>query len=348
MKKKIIKVIIFLLIFGILLHYVMKILWYPPTAVSYFYKEPKNSLDVVYIGSSNAFIHFNSVLAYNLYGYTTGFLSADTQPISLAKNLIKESEKYQNPSVYIIDLATSTEDLKLDIDNGIRKTVDSMKFSKNRIEAINESLKYIKDIDKKDYIGYYFSFLMYHNRWRHISPLNFTGNTSLYKGYQFAESTTKVVPQNPFNWLDEKSELPQENTQVLKELIDYIKANNLNVIFVVPIRYFEPEYNRKLNKVIEIIQKNNINVLNFNTLEDFNEIDFSKDYYNSAHLNVYGATKYTLYLSRYIKEHYDIINHKEDENYKSWNSEYERFKAKYKEITKQDFNEFLMSLKNRY
>ena len=58
--KKVIKIIIFLIIFYFLLVNIFKILWLDKNSIGYFHDEPKNSLDVVYIGSSNAYIHFNT------------------------------------------------------------------------------------------------------------------------------------------------------------------------------------------------------------------------------------------------------------------------------------------------
>ena len=63
---------------------------------------------------------------------------------------------------------------------------------------------------------------------------------------------------------------------------------------------------------------------------------------NFAHLNVYGATKYTLWFSKYLKENYELPNHKNDVNYSSWSSEYDRFKDNFKKITDKDFNEILL------
>ena len=150
--KHLLKSILFLLIFVVLFCYTFKILWISENSVSYFYDEPKNSLDVIYLGSSNAYIHFNSVLAYDLYGYTTGILSSPSQPIPLIKYLIKESQKYQTPSLYVIDITMFGYSLSSLTEGEIRHGIDTMKFSQNRIDAINNLLSYT-NIKKKDYIN---------------------------------------------------------------------------------------------------------------------------------------------------------------------------------------------------
>ena len=256
--------------------------------------------------------------------------------------MIEEAEKYQNPSLYIIDLTLATRTMDTYDEYGMRRTIDSMKFSKNRIDAINEMLSYRPDISKDKYINYYFSFLFYHNKWNDIKRTNITNEKWFYKGYQFFEDYTTANPQERYNWSEDVIELQEENKKILYDLIDYIKSNNINnVLFVIPVRSFEKKENERLNRVVEILQDNNLDVINFNTLEDFDDIDFAKDFYNSVHFNVYGATKYTLYLSKYLNENYELKNHKGSENYNSWDNEYQQFKNKYRNSTNQDFEELI-------
>ena len=54
-------------------------------------------------------------------------------------------------------------------------------------------------------------------------------------------------------------------------------------------------------------------------------MDFSKDFYNIRHVNLFGAEKYTAFLEKYIKENYDLPDHRTEEEYKTWHDEYARF-----------------------
>ena len=343
--KNFIKSIVFIIIFLIIFCCVFKVLWLGKTYVSFLiYDEPKNSSDIVYIGSSAVYTYFNPVLAYDLYGFTTCFCATGSQPFNAIKYLLKETQKYQNPELYIIDLATSIEDWDFFDEGAIRRTTDSMKFSKNRIDAINEILKY-KGIDKKDYINYYFSFLRYHDIWRDITKENFTKNEYSYKGFILSPESSKNIYIDEFNWKDDIMEISAEKKQILMELIEYIKVNNLNVLFVVPKRGFEEEIIKQLNNAIEIIKESGLDIINFNTLEDFS-VNYATDFYNTSHVNIYGATKYTLYLSKYLNDHYDLPNHNGDEAYNSWENEYVRFKQDFKALTKKDFNKILTKYSN--
>ena len=238
MMKRALKSLIFIVILGSLFWILCNLLWLRPTSISFFYDEPKNSLDVVYIGSSNAYVHFNTTLAYQEYGFTTGMLSNDSQPFIATKYLLKEAAKYQKPSLYIIDIMRVVDNLNIVDEGGLRKTIDSMKFSQNRIDLINEVFQYTDA--EEDYPNFYFSFLNYHNSWKNITVANFIKVNHLYKGYYFLSKSAEIDPQTKYPWNSEEvKELAPENEKVLKDLIKYIKDNDLEVLFVIPERVYK-------------------------------------------------------------------------------------------------------------
>ncbi len=134
--------------------------------------------------------------------------------------------------------------------------------------------------------------------------------------------------------------MTKENQEIFDKLIKYIKKEKLNVIFVIPIRDFLVEHMSVLNQATEIANENQIKIINFNLLDDF-DVDFQKDLYNDGHINVFGATKYTEYFSKYLKENYDLQDHRKDESYKSWDKEYNRYKAAYKKLTGNNFEKLI-------
>lgn len=340
--KNFFKFVCFNLIFILLFKYIFTILWLPKNSISFFYDEPENSIDIIYIGGSNVHHHFNNLLAYHLYGFTTYLLSSGIQPFTLTKSLIEESRKYQNPKLYIIDLARLTDDFASSYNESwSRVVVDSLKNSKTRIMAVNELLKNAK-IEKSQYVNYYFSFFKYHNSWKDIKRQNFDSTLNEFKGYYAYDYAFDIKPQEEFVWRDEIETLQPDNEVVLLDLINYIENNDLNVLFVIPkSTYWSPNYER-LNYATKIIENHNLNVINFNKIDDSNfDLNYETDFYDKIHLNVYGATKYTLYFSKYLKDNYNLVNHKNDEKFLSWNEEYERFVDKFNLVTGKNFDNIL-------
>ena len=83
----------------------------------------------------------------------------------------------------------------------------------------------------------------------------------------------------------------------------------------------------KFNTAMDMVKERGYTVINFNTPEMYEEldIDWDHDFYNSKHVNYIGAEKYTSWLSEYIKENYDLEDHRGDSRYESWETAYEAY-----------------------
>ncbi len=334
--KKLAKVIIFILIFGCIYSVVFSKLHIERNTINYFYDEPADSLDIMYLGSSNAYNHFNAVLAFHEYGFTTGLLSSDSQPFTAIKYLLEESRKAQNPKLYVIDISIANN-IKSN-EGGIRKVTDELKPSLNKIKATTNILKY-SDIPKEDYINYYFTFILYHDLWKQYKK-DLGELSILFKGHLLSSQTVTIEPQEQFEWNDEIGDLTKDQKEVIYDLIEYIKSNKLNVLFVVsPRTYFEEDL-KELNAIINIIEKEKLSVLNFNKLEDLN-INYETDYFNYAHLNAYGAKKFTLYFSDCLKKNFELPDHRNDDRYASWNETYDRYLQEFYNYTGKNYETIL-------
>ena len=333
--KNLIKVIIFIFIFCILWHITFKILWGENTALSYFYEEKENTIDVAYVGASNVYVYFNTTLAYNEYGFTTYNIATDSQPFVYIKYLLKEIQKYQKPKLYIIDITRIISNPDYYDENSIRKLIDSMKKSYNQYEALTSVLDYL-EMPNEERVNYYFSFLLYHNRWEDFKGKSLTENTNLYKGFQTKNYNFNIKPQKKILWNNDSSiKVTDKNKEVLLDLLEYINDNNLNVLFTIPCRTFNATEMSKLNDATKIINKYDYQVINFNQNDSY--IDYSNDLYNPNHLNIYGSTKFTLYFAKYLDNIYNLPDHRNDEKYSSWVEEYNRFKSKYEQKTNNNF-----------
>ena len=308
--KNAINFILFSFIFLILFNVVFNVLWLEETSISDFYKEPKNSIDVIYLGGSNSFMHFNPTLAYNEYGFTTAFLTTGSHPIVCLKYLIKEAQKYQNPKLYVITLTEFGYDINLmdESDGNLRRVTDSLKFSKNKLELLNVALNYKKKFNESK-LDYYFSYFLYHNKWKNV--FDGTANRYLgvfYKGFWFNEDSLKTVNINS-NTNNKIEELPKENKEILDDLLNYIKSEKLNVLFVIPERNYHDYAIKRLNYVENYLKEKNFKVINFKNSKELG-INYQTDFKDGAHFNINGVTKYTLYFSKYLKENYNLDDHR--------------------------------------
>ncbi len=336
--KVVLKVLIFIILFNILFFKSFNILWKEKTPLDYFYEEPKDSLDVLYIGSSSVYMDFNPLVAYKEYGFKTGLLSYGLQPFIMTKYLIEDSRNFQNPKLYVIDLSMAVRLLYLFNDGNIRNGIDSIKSLKVKNQLIDDINNY-RHLEKENYL---FSYGYYHNKWKDL----FKGtanreNDELYKGFLLNEDSFIVSPKEKVDWNNDVKKIFPEIENNINNLINYLKSQNIdNVLFVISPRIFDDNYMLPLNYVENIIENNGYEFINFNN-SDIIDIDFNKDLKDSSHLNIYGATKFSLKLSDYIKRKYNLVENDSLAIDKSWEKEYERFKNNYKDFSKNNFEDLI-------
>jgi len=307
-----------------------------------FYSEQEDTIDGVYLGTSAANRYWIPSDAFEKYGMTVYNLGTASQPLVLTKYLMKEVQKTQDPKLYIVELRSALEEPDGFSETFIRRVTDNMKLSFNRMDAINAALKYASKGNNtvtQDRSSYYLSFLKYHARWDgdiDLFDLTAIETRTRYKGYWTSTGKTlRTEPQTEVARTSAAGSMNEYTEDVLKDLLDYCDSLDADVMFVVS-PYYPDSLTEQyvLNDAAKIVKSRGYPVLELNTSEKMKEIGLSgaTDFYNSRHVNWYGATKFTAYMTEYIHKHYDLADHRKQKKYESWNQAAGRLKARIEKI----------------
>ncbi len=307
----------------------------------------KNTVDAVYIGTSGVDRFWISGKAFDDYGMTVYPLSVNGLPSWNIINVVKYAYTYQKPKLVIIDTRPFTWDPSTNIDSipytKTGRVADQLPLlSPNRIDAINRSVRLMNDIDPTTNhfkIYYYLTFIHYHDMW---SAKNFSfdeigRDESKFLGYRYyAKKSLEINAIKEPVYSDEIGELDKYSTRYLLELINYFKDNNINALFVLSPRQVDESNVCLNNAIFDIIKNEGMNYINFSEKENVEKykFDYSHDFYDVSHANFYGAVKYTDYFSEYLKENYDLPDHREDEKCAEWNGVYENICQRVKKAVK--------------
>ena len=294
-----------------------------------FYAEPKDSIDVVVIGSSPVQPLFSAPLIWGEYGIALYPISTNSQPTTGIKYLIKEVRKRQSECIYVIDVSMFiVEPDELLTEANIRNITDNMKYSLNRIKAINAMVS-----DPKERVDYYFDISKYHSVITDkdefsIDAFKYFDFTvpALSKGYLFVDAV------EPFDTVDVSSidqtkAIPQEAEAILDDLLDYIDAENLKVMFVISPYIASDERKMQHNYLGEYIENRGYIFIDFNDFASDMGIDYSSDLYNRNHLNLAGGEKFSHYFGSYLMDNYDFKDKRADIDYSSWDEAYANWVA---------------------
>ena len=120
-----------------------------------FYKQPKNSLDVVVLGSSHAYTSLNPYLIEDETGLKTYDFCTQQQPLWITYYYLKEALKYQHPKYVVLEVHMAiVGNYNYAEEQVNRDAIDKMKFSMNKVDVINNSVE-----DKDDRVSYYLNII---------------------------------------------------------------------------------------------------------------------------------------------------------------------------------------------
>lgn len=337
--KTAIKCIFFVVIFAALFLYVQEMLrdkwaegeYNVTTKVKGFYGEEENTLDVVFIGSSQMYADMAPAVLFHEYGITSYDFCANEQPMWVSYYYIKEALKHQEPKVIVLDVFTVYgEDYE---EEGVTHiNLDDLPMSLNKIRAIRDS------VPEGMRYSYYFPLAKYHNTWTDFyegkAELAFYDERDPYKGYSpfvFAadyeeDAKAEVAAQTALE------PIPKRAETWLRKIIALCEEENVPLVLIKT-----PNGNaerQKLYNSVEILAKETgTPFLNMNVLLD-----------GQAHINVLQAEKVSMMMGEYLISHYEFEDKRENPHYAQWAADAELFyrqKAKCQLVSAENFEEYI-------
>ena len=193
-------------------------------------------------------------------------------------------------------------------DNYNRMTIDGMRWSKDKIDAINVSMT-----EDETFASYVFPILRYHDRWNQLKKSDFrhifSKDITSHNGY-YMRCDVKGI--------DEPRRTPGRTTYKFDETsmyyLDQIRQlcaeKGIELLLVrAPIEYgWHEQWDENIEKYAEQYGLTYINLCNY--AEEMG-IDMTQDTYDyGAHLNIFGAEKVSVFFGKYLMENYDLTDYR--------------------------------------
>ena len=285
-----------------------------------FYAEKENTIDVIMAGSSPVYPYYSAPKLYGEQGIVSYPLSTNNQRPKAIKYLFKEALKTQDPSLFIVELRmfTMPDEEWEDTMAFTRGVTDNMKYSVNRIQAINALVS-----DKSERYTYYFDIFKYHSNWKTMVMPEQLACWNYEKAHPLKglEIKTGVGPaeQVDLSGVTGTKEPAAEQVEVLYDLLDWIGQSGKDALFLISPYAMEEDARLQYNWLISAIEEKGYPVLDFNAHAEEMGLDFATDFYDyGSHVNALGERKCTEFLGRYLDEHYDLPDRRGQKGYESW------------------------------
>ena len=315
-----------------------------------FYRLDRDSVDVVFYGSSHVYSGVNVAALWDDYGIAGYDMAGTMQTLWNSYYNMEETLKYQSPRLMVVDLYGIRIEEEYYGSTNVIKNVSNMRFSPNKIRNVWNSVPH------EEFLSYLLSYPLTHDSYKELGRGNFEEGVNnvggdWYKGYKPSYGVTRYDTLPQVSAGAEKRLPSWKNRKYLDNMVRLAGENQIQLAFiVVPYEGIDEEDQMLYQWAEEYAQENGILFLNGNTRLEEMEFDPAGDYAEASHLNHSGACKFTAYLGSWLTEHCDLADHRGDDRWDSWQkySDCHESRQKDRELTQcMDLETYLEKLQER-
>ena len=325
MKKNICRIVGFLLILSIVMFKLNDVVAFKytdgVTQMEHFYDLQEGTVDVLVLGSSHAFVDVNPAMLYEEFGIASYDLCASMQPMWNTYYYFAEALEYQKPKLVVLDVYRLVEAFPYAKESKIVKNTYGMRFSRNKYEAVKESLP---EEDKDDILLHMVEFPSYHSRYVDLAPEDFNRSFVISDSYKGAHPVTEVAPMErpELSDITETMEIEPKTMEYFEKILLTAKEQDIPVLLINAPYIVQPDdkkvYNTLENYLLKQKVYDKVSYVDFNEMYDEMGIDFATDFADHNHLNVNGLPKFNRVLGSYIEANYDLPDRRGDAAFSSY------------------------------
>lgn len=315
--------------------------------ITFFSQE--EHLDVVAVGASSTILYFQPYTAWDEIGVTSYDFATHGAQFDMYKYFMQEILRHQKPDVFVVDLRMLP--LMCDPTTDEEFYENSMNFT-NALNVTNPIkyitvYNYLSDHTNSNggMVAYFFDIVKFHSDYTKLcDPQNWYFITNrknrLYpkmlksnRGYQ-ASTAVEKFEKPDINW-NIKSDLSPLQEKAVYDILDFCDQSGVNVCFsICPYPIGESELGI-LNTASDIIENRGYKVINCNKYYDSMKFDFSRDMKDVGHTNASGAEKYTRFICNFLKNNFELTDHRGDVKYSEWQGNAENFAVELETLKKE-------------
>ncbi len=307
-----------------------------------FYEEPRNSLDVIFLGSSHIYSGISPIEMWNTYGIAGYNCTSSSQCAYKSYHFLLDIFKYQKPKVVVFDLLSLFIDETNDeISN--RSALNYMRFSPNFLTTVHHSMNKKIGETMESYI---FPILRYHSRWEELSQVDFgiKKQRDCAKGYDMRYGTKCMVKltEDQFSFLreqptDKAAPIVEKSAGYIRNMVELCRKNGTQMVFIkTPVSDYTHEKGKAMQKFAE---ECGVELIDYNRKWNELGLDYRVDFLDTVHLNLNGAKKLTKCLGQTLVNDFGMPDHRGEADYSSWDKDYSTYQAETHALELQECNE---------
>lgn len=296
--------------------------------------EQEEDFDVLFLGTSHVMNGIFPMELWRDYGIVSYNFGGRGNMIATSYWVMKNALDYTSPQLMVIDCYYLSEPDKFaPLFSRVHDDFDAFPLSKTKIQTVYDLFDGKMEIEEiaeenktisRNCMEIIWNYAIYHTRWSELCEDDFQPKSNEEKG---ADSCIAVWEPKEIVKIPTASKMEGDTVSVtyLKKIIEECQEQGIDVLLIyLPFAAGEKDQ-RDANRVYDIAKEYDVNYINF---LDLDIVKYETDYFDSGHLNSSGSRKVTDYIGRYIEEHYDLSDRREDDSYHGWYTDYADYVVK--------------------
>lgn len=263
-------------------------------------REPKNTIDVIVLGDSLSYSAVTPMELWDRHGITSYVCGQSGQQIQETYHMLESAFETQSPKLVVLET--------------------------NAMFRCQPGLAGIKEL-LEEWGNYYLPIIKNHDIWKSFL-INKQYPEENYKGFGFRCIVQPYKKGKYMQETEEKEKIPDVVIAYMEKIQNLCKKNGAKLLLLGTPSPMNYNY-RRHNSIQEYADENSLAFLDLNLRLKEVGIDWKTDSLDKGdHLNLSGAQKVTRYLGNYLKEQYELTDHREDDSSIAWKKELEEYRQK--------------------
>lgn len=290
--------------------------------------EQEENFDVLFMGTSHVIYGISPMDLWHDYGIVSYNFGTPAQILPCTYWLMQNVLDYTSPRLMVIDCYTLSDTRKIAV--SAHGSFDAFPLTRTKARAVSDLFE--NETTDLTRMEFFWNYASYHFRWNDLHDYDFDRQYTKQKGGGFLY---EIENGNEMIRIPSEDKMTEDTPGVeyLEKMIADCQERGIDVLLTyLPFPAAE-DTQREANRVYDIARQYHVNYLNF---LDLDLINYETDCANDNHLNAFGIKKVTDYIGRYIMEHYDVDDQRNNESYAGWYADY----ADYRNELSQNLQEF--------
>lgn len=320
MKRKsllLLRVVCFILCAGFMLSFIANIFVQHATTDTGFFKLPRNSVDILYLGNCHAYSTFMPTLIENKTGKNGFVYGGSSQDVKMTYFYLREALKTQSPEyvvmetfpITIYDSYVSLDTIYAyasynftDLPFNFDRLLYAFQYNRDRYAAEAEY-----DPIPVSRTSLFTTLPFFHQNWENIQGLERNTVVSMDNGYTTYHLVDPLShPEDILTLVqtDDRMDIDPTSLLYLNKIIDLTQSRGMQLILVtVPYTSMTEREAARYNTLADIAEERSIPYVNFASSELLEKLDFKRGFMiDDNHVNQTGGCVISSYLADYMKQ----------------------------------------------